>query len=81
MRYKIILVICLCFVAGCANDLSIGELSSREKIQVIDSKVSNPYPECENLEKVKITRMADLEAERGERVYLQRGVLCQRSNY
>lgn len=76
--------VCYLFVffglTGCASsyDTQQSTLAVDDRISVLKAEVSNPYPEC-NKEK-DYRRVANLSVERSERVYLQEGELCQRSN-
>lgn len=75
-----IFLIVMVLLTGCsANyDLQKSSLAVADKIDVIQASVNNPYPEC-NPDK-EHRRVANLSVERSERVYLQEGKLCQRSN-
>lgn len=79
MRKLIPSVVIVLGVSGCATtyELQKNTLSTDDKISVVQAKVDNPYPECSKDEEA--TRVADLSIERSERVYLQKGRLCQRS--
>ena len=67
-------------LSGCASNYSLqkSSLAVDDGIDVISAKVDNPYPECDSTK--ESTRVANLSVERSERVYLQGGKLCQRSN-
>lgn len=55
-------------------------LSLDDSVEVIQAVVVNPYPECQEDNKVKV-RLANLSQKRSKRVYIEGGVLCQRTDY
>ena len=67
--------VCLLITAlgGCVSteplsENSPGVLNTANAVEKLEAVVVNPYPECKEGEVSK--RIADLEAKRGERVYL-----------
>lgn len=68
-------------LSGCAADYGLqhSTLSSDDSVSLISAEVINPYPECDDGVETEVTRVADLSQSRTERVYLQKGRLCKRS--
>lgn len=76
---RLILIVVLIFINGCSSNYGLQKstLTVSDQVDVIKAEVGNPYPECDNKKPSK--RVANLSVERSERVYLQGGSLCQRS--
>jgi len=77
---RTVVVITIALLSGCSANYNLqkSSLAVADKIDVLAASVNNPYPEC-NPDK-EHRRVANLSVERSERVYLQEGKLCQRSN-
>jgi len=67
-------------LSGCSSQYSLqkSSLDADDRIDVISASVANPYPVCDVSKESR--RIANLSVERSERVYLQEGKLCQRTN-
>lgn len=74
------LLVLIFTLSGCSSSshLQRSSLSVNDRIDVLQAEVVNPYPECDPA--LEYRRVANLSVERAERVYLQGGKLCQRSN-
>ncbi|PKG68599.1 hypothetical protein FQP81_18180 [Pseudoalteromonas distincta] len=77
MKYLIFLI--LFILGGCTSSYKtqLSTLAVDDRVSVINAKVSNPYPSCD--ENLNMRRIANLSVERSERVYLQGQKLCQRN--
>ena len=72
---KTVLVSCI-MLCACSSPSKIHTLNLASGIEIVPSIVDNPYPDCEG--STKGQRIADLSKDRGLRVYLEDGKLCQR---
>ncbi|MDC5870292.1 hypothetical protein OPW39_15900 [Vibrio europaeus] len=66
----------LSLVVGCKSTPKDSTLSTAQRVEVINAKVANPYPDCKPSE--QSLRIANLSLKRGLRVYLQDGKLCKK---
>lgn len=80
MKRLNLLMLSVMTLGGCASsyDTQQSTLAVDDRIDVLQASVSNPYPECDTTKEYR--RVANLSVERSERVYLQEGALCQRSD-
>jgi hypothetical protein len=80
MRHLSLIIMSVATLGGCASsyDTQQSTLAVNDRIDVLQASVSNPYPECDTEKEYR--RVANLSVERAERVYLQEGALCQRSD-
>ena len=80
MRRIFLVFLSVAALGGCVSsyDTQQSTLAVDDRIDVLQASVPNPYPECDAAKEYR--RVANLSVERSERVYLQEGVLCQRSD-
>jgi hypothetical protein len=80
MKRICLILLSVAALGGCASSYDTQEstLAVDDRIDVLQASVSNPYPECDAAKEYR--RVANLSVERSERVYLQEGALCQRSD-
>ena len=80
MKHLKLVLLSVITLGGCASsyDTQQSTLAVDDRIPVLQASVSNPYPKCDTTKEHR--RVANLSVERSERVYLQEGALCQRSD-
>jgi hypothetical protein len=80
MKHFFLVFLPLAALSGCVSsyDTQQSTLAVDDRIDVLQASVSNPYPECDAAKEYR--RVANLSVDRSERVYLQEGALCQRSD-
>ena len=80
MKFLSFIILFALSLSGCASNYATqrSTLAIDDRIDVIQAKVANPYPECDSTKESR--RIANLSVKRSERVYIQEGNLCQRSN-